>query len=150
VLSKPLNFQMLLSFLSLLRKEESILVVDDDPVFCQTLKDILTMRGYRVETETNPHKVLGHLEKDYKLAVVLDLKLGEVNGTDVLKEIRARYPDKPVVLVTGYREEMALSIEKGRKIGAYTCMYKPLEIDDLLQVFEDIRVNKLQHVLDEA
>ena len=54
VLSKPLNFQMVLSFLSLLRKEESILVVDDDPEFCKTLKDILTMRGYQVETEGEP------------------------------------------------------------------------------------------------
>src|ERR1017187_4470414 len=42
VLSKPLNFPMILSFLSLLRKEESVLVVDDDPGFCEALKDILT------------------------------------------------------------------------------------------------------------
>lgn len=150
VLSKPLNFQMILSFLSLLRKEESILVVDDDPAFCKTLQDILTMRGYRVVTEADPHRVLDHMEKDYQLAVVLDLKLGDTNGTDVLKEVRARYPDKPVVLVTGYRDEMALSIENGRRIGAYTCLYKPVEIDALLQIFEEIRVTKLQHVLGDA
>ena len=150
VLNKPLNFQIILSFLSLLRKEESILVVDDDPAFCKTLQDILIMRGYRVVTETDPDKVLDHLEMAYQLAVVLDLKLGAVNGTDVLKEVRARYPDKPVVLVTGYHDEMALSIEKARKIGAYTCLYKPVEIDGLLQIFEEIRVNKLQHVLGEA
>ena len=70
------------------------------------MKDILTLSGYQVETESEPQKVLGHLEKDYKLVVVLDLKLGAVNGTDVLKEIRAKYPTKPVVLVTGYRQEM--------------------------------------------
>ena len=50
------------------------------------------------------------------------------------KEIRAKYPAKPVVLVTGYREEMASSIEKARKIGAYTCLYKPFEMDGLLQI----------------
>ena len=147
VLSKPLNFPMILSFLSLLRKEESILVVDDDPIFCKTLKDVMTLRGFRVETESEPQKVLGHLEKDYKLAIVLDLKLGTVNGTDVLKEVRAKYPTKPVVLVTGYRREMGDSIEKGRRIGAYTCLYKPLEMDDLFQVIEDIRIKKLQNLL---
>jgi DNA-binding NtrC family response regulator len=147
VMSKPLDFQVILSFLSLLRKEESILVVDDDPGFCKTLKDILTLRGYRVETESEPKKVLDHLEKDYKLAVVLDLKLGAADGTDVLKEVRAKYPSKPVVLVTGYREEMANSIEKARRIGAYTCLYKPLEIDSLLQMIEDIRLKKLQNLL---
>lgn len=147
VLGKPLNFPMVLSFISLLNKEESILVVDDDPMFCKTLKDILTLRGFHVETESEPQKVLGHLEKNYKLAVVLDLKLGAVNGVDVLKDIRAKYPGKPVVLMTGYREEMGDSIEQGRRNGAYTCLYKPFETDDLFELIEKIRVEKLKNVV---
>lgn len=151
ILSKPLNFPVILSFLSLLSKEESILVVDDDPEFCRTLKDILTLRGFQVETETQPQSVLGRLQDNYKLAVVLlDLKLGAVNGLDVLKEIRAKYPGKPVVLVTGYREEMADSIEQARKIGAYTCLYKPFEMEDLFKLIEEIRLQKLGNSLDSA
>lgn len=147
VLSKPLNFQMILVFLSLLRREESILVVDDDPQFCKTLKDILMLRGYQVETESEPQKVLDKLDKDYKLAVVLDLKLGAINGVDVLKEIRAKYPTKPVVLVTGYRKEMGSSIEKAQKIGAYTYLYNTFEINDLTSLIEEIRFKKLQNLL---
>jgi DNA-binding NtrC family response regulator len=147
VLSKPLNFPMILAFLSLLRKEESILVVDDDPNFCKTLKDLLTLRGFRVETESEPRNVMARLDKDYKLAIVLDLKLGAINGTEILKEVRAKYPTKPVVLVTGYRQEMGDSIEKGRRIGAYTCLYKPFEMDDLFKLIEEIRVKKLQNLL---
>jgi two-component system response regulator HydG len=147
VLSKPLNFQMILVFLSLLHREENILVVDDDPKFCETLKDILTLRGYQVATESEPRKVLDDLDKDYKLAVVLDLKLGAIDGMDVLKEIRAKYPTKPVVLVTGYREEMGSAIEKAQKIGAITCLYKPVEIDDLTSLIEEIRLKKLQNLL---
>jgi DNA-binding NtrC family response regulator len=147
VLSKPLNFPMILSFLALLRKEESILVVDDDPIFCKTLKDILTLRGFSVETESDPQKVLSHLEREHKLAIILDLKLGTVDGTEVLKEVRAKYPAKPVVLITGYREEMVNSIEKGRRIGAYTCLYKPFESDELFRVLEEIRLGKLKNLL---
>jgi DNA-binding NtrC family response regulator len=147
VLSKPLNFPMILSFLSLLSKEESILVVDDDPKFSRSLQDILTLRGFKVQTESEPRKVLDHLEKDYQLAVVLDLKLGGVNGVDVLKDIHAKYPGKPVVLMTSYRQEMGNSVELGRQIGAYTCLYKPFESDDLFQVLEEIRIGKLQNVL---
>jgi DNA-binding NtrC family response regulator len=150
VLSKPLNFPMILSFISLLRKEESILVVDDDPAFCQTLKKIMSMKGFQVETECEAKNVLEDMEKDYKLAVVLDLKLGDVNGVEVLKNIRARYPGKPVVLVTGYREEMTDSIEQARQIGAYTCLYKPLEMDDLFRLIEEIRINKLHNLLASA
>ncbi len=148
VLSKPLNFPIILSFLSLLDREESILIVDDDPEFCKTLKDILTLKGLQVETETEPHSVMGHLESNYRLAIVLlDLKLGEVNGVEVLKDIQARYPGKPVVLITGYRKEMADSIELARKIGAYTCLYKPFEMDDLFRLIEEIRLKKLQSLL---
>jgi DNA-binding NtrC family response regulator len=148
VLAKPLNFQMILAFLALLRKEENVLIVDDDPNFLHTLKDILSLRGFRVETEQEPQKTLNHIDKDYKLVVLLDLKLGAVNGLDVLQKIRAKYPTKPVVLVTGYRQEMADSIEKGLKVGAYTCLYKPLEVEKLVELIEEIRLKKLQHLLE--
>lgn len=148
ILNKPMNIQVVLSFLSLLRKEESILVVDDDPEFCKTLTDILALRGYRVETENTPQNVMEHLEKSYRLVVVLNLKLGDTNGLGLLQQIRARYPSKPVVLVTGYRHEMGDSIEQGLKIGAYTALYKPFETEGLLNLIEEIRVKKLRNRLE--
>lgn len=147
VLAKPLNFQMVLSFLSLLHKEENILVVDDDPSFGKTLKDILTLRGYQVETETDSYKVMQHLETNYKLVVVLDLKLGDGDGVEVLKQIHAKYPNKPVVMMTGYRQEMSKAIDKASQIGAYTVLYKPFETEALFQMIEEIRIKKLQNAL---
>lgn len=150
VLAKPIDIQQVLSFLSILRKEESILIVDDDPTFCKTLRDILQTRGYRVETETEAEKVLEHMEQDYKLLVILDLKLGNDNGVDVLMNIRQRYPTKPVVMVTGYREGMTSSIENGIRIGAHTCLYKPFATEELIEVIEDISKRKLKAVLGES
>ncbi len=149
VLTKPVDLQMVLAFLSLMRKEESVLVVDDDPGFCATVRDILQSRGYRVVTEIDPGKVLGHMEQNYKLVVVLDLKLGNTDGLEVLKSIRAKYPSKPVVLVTAYRDEMAGSIEKGYRLGAYTCLYKPFEAEELIRHIEEIRRRKCRAVLGE-
>lgn len=151
VLSKPLNFPMILSFLSLLREEVSILVVDDDPEFCKTLKDILTLQGFHIETESEPQKVLGHLDNNYELAVVLlDLKLGAVDGVDVIKDIQAKYPGKPIMLMTGYRQEMEDSIDLARKNGVYTCLYKPFEMDELFLLIEEIRIGKLKNFLTAA
>jgi two-component system response regulator HydG len=149
VLNKPIDIQAVLSFLSLLRKERSILVVDDDPQFCRTLGDILQSRGYKVETEINPDHVLGNMEKEYKLVVLLDLKLGDKDGVEVLAAIRAKYPSKPVILVTGYGGEMGEAIEKAFQIGAYACLYKPLEIDELINHIEEIDRKKLREVLEE-
>jgi two-component system response regulator HydG len=149
VLDKPFDIQMVLSFLSLLRREESILVVDDDPAFCQTLKDILQARGCSVDAETDPEKVLGHMEEDYKLVVLLNLKLDNTKGLDVLKNIRAKYPTKPVLLATAYGVETADAIKEGFQIGAYTALYKPLEIESLVGVIKEIRRKKLSAVLGE-
>ncbi len=144
VLTKPIDIQIVLSFLPMLGKEDSILVVDDDPGFCKTLKDILQSRGYRVQTEDNPEKVFAHMEQNYKLAVILDLKLGNVNGLDILKAIRAKHPSKPVILITGYREEMVDSIKKGLQIGAYACFYKPFEMNVLINTINEISKKKFQ------
>lgn len=147
ILAKPLNIQMVLAFLDLLRKQENILVVDDDPNFSRTLKDLLTLRGFRVETAEQAQQVMGGLKQDHKLVVLLDLKPDTVNGLDVLKAIRAEYPSMSVVLMTGYRQEMAGAIDNGLRIGAYTCLYKPFETEALLEVIEEIRLKKLRNML---
>lgn len=149
VLNKPVDIQAVLAFVSLLRRKKSILIVDDDPQFCRTMADILESRGYKVETEMCPENVLADMDQDYKLVVLLDLKLGATNGTEVLKAIRDKYPTKPVILITGYLGEMADSIDKGFQIGAYACLYKPFEIDELVQHIEEIDRKKLQAVLGE-
>ena len=68
-------------------------------------------------------------------------------GLEVLEEIREQHPRLPVVLVTGYREEMAPAIEVALKIGAYTCLYKPFQIERLLQVVGEIRRQELRRAL---
>ena len=150
ILAKPIDVQQMLSFLSMLRKEESILIVDDDPLFCSTLSDILQARGYQVESEGDPDEVLAHLEQKYQLVVILDLKLGSADGVETLERIRARYPTKPVILATGYRQEMMASIEKGFRIGAHACIYKPYETNELLEMIEHIHHQKLRTFLGEA
>lgn len=142
VITKPIDIRAVLSFLSMLRSEGSILIVDDDPEFANTLKEILQARGYKAETESDPDKVPGHVDLADKLLVILDIELGKADGIEVLRAIRSRYPSKPVILVTGYREEMNASIEKGRQIGAYACLYKPFETHLLIDHIEEIRRGK--------
>ena len=75
------------------------------------------------------------------------MKLNDISGLEVLEEIRAQHPHLPVVLVTGYRQEMAQAIEAALKIGAYTCLYKPFQIEGLLQVVAEIRRQELSRIL---
>ena len=145
-LTKPLDINNLLCFLSSLRQQQSVVIVDDDPAFCQTLGDILGARGFAVTKLTDPSGVAESLDSD-ELAVLLDMKLNSIGGLEILKEIRGRCPRVPVILVTGYRQEMSAAIQAALEIGAYACLYKPFEIDELLQSLADLRNRNLSRIL---
>jgi CheY-like chemotaxis protein len=146
VLTKPLDIGLLLNFFSFLRKERSIAVVDDDPLFCGTLADILRLRGFAVTEITDPLAVVPRLERDAGV-VLLDMKLNSVGGLTVLQEIKKQLPHLPVILVTGYRREMACAIEAALQLGAYTCLYKPFDIDEVLELLAQIRHQELRGIL---
>lgn len=145
VLSKPLELGHLLSFFSFLRKEQSVTIVDDDPKFCKTLGDILRARSFAVSQIKDPHGVVEQLEMNEVL--LLDMKLNSISGLDVLKQVRKKYPNLPVILVTGYREKMGERIEKALELGAYTCLYKPLDLEKLFQLLTEIRHGELRQFL---
>ena len=146
ILTKPLDINLLLGFFCSLRRERSVAIVDDDPQFCKTLGDILRARGFSVTQMTDPHGVVERIETDVGV-VLLDMRLNSINGLEVLKEIRERHSRLPVVLVTGYRAEMASAIQVALQLDAYACLYKPLQIEKLLQLLTQIQHQELSRML---
>ena len=152
MLSKPLDLNALLSFFSTLRDEQTIVIVDDDPEFCQTLEAILRARGYHTLAVTDPRLWPGlpgsQTANGAKIQVVLvDVKLHETAGLDVLKRIRAQCPDLPVVVVAAYREEMAAVIEAAQPLNVYAYLYEPVNIEALLQILAEVRQTALRGAL---
>jgi DNA-binding NtrC family response regulator len=145
-LTKPLDIGLLLRFFSFLRGERAVIIVDDDAAFCQTLRKLLQMRGFAARSITNPHQVMENL-RDLKDVVLLDVDLGDVSGIDVLHEIRSRYAHLPVILVTGHRVEMIPEIQESIETDAYTCLYKPIEIANLIKILTQIQHQQLRNQL---
>lgn len=79
-----------------------ILVADDDAVIREGLRRVLSAEGYEVETVSNGRAALERLEEKNFRLLVTDLKMPGLNGLEVLEAIRARQPELPVVLITGY------------------------------------------------
>ncbi len=148
-LNKPLDINLLLCFFSALGRNPSIVIVDDDTQFCETLGAVLRIRNFRVIEVQDPSTLDGILEPEGQV-VLLDMKLRDVSGLDVLKKIRSKHPFIPVILITGYREDMASSIEAALAINAYTCLYKPLHIEELLQVLSTIHHQYAVRLLKES
>lgn len=145
-LVKPLDINLLLSFFSSLRRERSIAIVDDDPLFCRTLGDILRARGFTVLQLADPHGVVERVGTTGQV-VLLDMKLNHINGLDILREIKERHAHLPVILMTGYREEMASTIKAALKLDAYACFYKPLQIEVLLEALTQIHHMEMGRML---
>ena len=145
-LTKPLDINALLSFFSSIRKQRSIVIVDDDPQFCRTLADILRVRGFAVTQVTDPHAVLESIVVNGQV-MLLDMKPGHIDGLELLKAIRKQHPHMPVILVTDYRQEMTSTIEAALEIDAYACLYKPFQIEELLELLTQIRHQEIGKLL---
>ena len=146
VLDKPLDINHLLGFLASLSKNRTVVIVDDDTAFCKTLEDILHQRGFKVAQVNDPYVDVDLMTTDAQV-ILLDIKFNGISGLDVLRNIRKNNPLLPVLMVTGYRKEMAGAIQAALEINAYTCLYKPLEIPQLLQMLTELQITHLRSLL---
>lgn len=109
-----------------------ILLVDDDPVLLQALPHTISLRmsGVQVETADSARKAFDLVQQQEYDAVVSDIKMPGMDGLDLLEQVLARYPDIPVLLITGHGEhELAIRALRG---GAYDYIQKPIDRDDFV------------------
>ncbi|MDD5477678.1 MAG: diguanylate cyclase [Candidatus Omnitrophica bacterium] len=110
-------------------KDIRILIIDDDPNICESLKDILSEEGYEIATAGNIAPAKEDLAKEFYNVVLLDLKFPNGSGLDLLKELKASNSDTAVIVFTGYASaENAIA---ALNEGAFSYMQKPLNIDEL-------------------
>jgi len=110
----------------------SILVVDDEQDFLESVRRALVSSGFRnVRLEKNPLEAMSALEKGatFDLALI-DIHMPEMDGMELLEKLRAESPETECMMVTAVNEAR-VAIECLRK-GAYDYLTKPLSRDDLI------------------
>lgn len=133
VLPKPLEFPRLLGLVEEAVGQPLVLVVDDDAALCATLWDLLRERGYRVCLAHDVATAAERLRADDGFAVVLlDLRLPDGDGADVLRQARGVNPQAQVVLITGHRAEAERQLARVLDEGARAVLHKPLDVAELL------------------
>ena len=108
----------------------SVLVVDDDPSMQQMLMNYLEQHNMRVLPATRRHDVARQLMRAEPSVVILDLSLGQEDGLDLLRELRAR-SDVPVIITTGHRRDEVDRVV-GLELGADDYVTKPFGLRELL------------------
>lgn len=109
---------------------ESILVVDDDINLCTALTDELTEVGYNAEYVTNGFDAIKYLQEKKIDLVLLDLKMPDMDGFDVLREMEEKDINTNVIVLTAYAD--VKSAIDSAKMGASDFISKPYDFDELL------------------
>lgn len=112
------------------------LVIDDDAVFAETLALRLRRRGHQVRIATDPEAALDGCHRLAPTRVVLDLKLAESSGLQLLPELKARQPGAEIVILTGY-SSIATAVS-AIKLGAVNYLAKPAGLDEILAAFDSV------------
>ncbi|HEX7342014.1 MAG TPA: response regulator transcription factor [Rhodanobacteraceae bacterium] len=113
-----------------------LLIVDDDTTFAHVLSRALASRGFAAETANDPDSAIVTARKLRPLFCVLDLKLGEHNGLNLINELKAIVPDMRVLLLTGYAS-IATAVEAIKR-GAHDYLAKPVDADAVARALLDI------------
>jgi len=116
-------------------EKKSILIVDDDKAILKSLRDILQSKGYIISTaETGREAIEKSEDKFYNLAL-LDIKLPDMEGTELLTKMHRTMPRMMKIMITGYPTlENAV---KALNLGADTYIVKPVDPNNLLKVVEE-------------
>ena len=112
--------------------KNKILIIDDDLDMCLVLSKFLLRNGYDVETANSGIKGITKFKEDNFDIVICDFRLGDRDGKDILKEIKAISPETIVLIITGYSDiKIAVDVIK---MGAFDYITKPLIPDEVLNV----------------
>ncbi|MDD2605758.1 MAG: response regulator [Desulfobacterales bacterium] len=119
-----------------------LLIIDDEIVFVEVLAKRLSRRGVRVEKAFSGQQGIQKLRHcDYD-AVLLDLKMVDMDGLEVLKVIKIIDPDLPVILLSGHGASEAA--QRGLAGGAFDFLAKPYDLDRLMEKIQAAVAERLR------
>lgn len=109
----------------------NLLIVDDEIEFAATLAERMELRGIATQTANNGKEALEMVHASPPDLVVLDLKMPDMSGLEVLQSIKSMHPSIEVIMLTGHGST-ASGIE-GMEKGAFDYIMKPVDLNDLLE-----------------
>ncbi len=138
VVYKPFDMDKIIAIIERLLKEKTlILVVDDEFGDRETLKTILVEKGYKVATARDGAEAIKMVKKRHYNIIFLDVRLPNMNGVETFEQVKEIDPGATVIMMTGYTEEEL--VRKAVSEGAYTCIYKPFDMEKVIALVESIR-----------
>ncbi len=106
-----------------------ILVIDDDPVICEAAREVISAEGYSVQTACDGTSGLSVIKDRGFDLIIVDLVMRDIDGIEVLRNVKADDPDAVVIVITGHGT--IESAVQAMKLGAFDFLSKPFTPDEL-------------------
>ena len=113
----------------------SVLAIDDDAVFCQLVKRGLERQDYTVEVAHDESSALENAKKLHADFVLLDLRLGDASGLQLIEPLLEINPDSKIIVLTGYAS--LTTAVQAIKLGAINYLAKPVDVATILKTLAD-------------
>lgn len=111
-----------------------ILVIDDDIKMLELLEKVLLRKGYTVETASKPKEALEKFEANGFDIVVTDINMPEINGLEILRQIKSVSPNTIVIMITAFAT--VSSAVESMKLGAYDYIIKPFNMEEFVLIIQ--------------
>jgi PAS domain S-box-containing protein len=119
-----------------MREQEHILIVDDDEGVCKSLAHVFRHKGYVVETSRTGQQALARVQEKFFNLILLDIKLPDVQGIELLAPLKAMHPDTVLIMATAYAS-LETSV-RALNEGASAYITKPWDVDEVLATVRDV------------
>jgi len=110
-------------------KPVEVLIIDDEVIVCDRLKEFLTGKGLGVEAFTESEKAVARMRERTFDVVVTDLKMTGPTGMDVLRLIRETQPSTVGILITAYGQFE--KVREAEALGAFDVIHKPFQLSEI-------------------
>src|SRR5258706_11371534 len=107
-----------------------LLVIDDDPAGCRLVKAIFAAEGFEVVIERDGRSGLARAASERLDVALLDLRLPDADGLEILERLRTMDPALPIIMLTAHAE--VKSTVRATQLGAFDYLTKPFDQDELL------------------
>ncbi len=111
-------------------RKDSVLIVDDDESTCKSLSIILNKKGYETGTARTGQEALERVQERFFNVVLLDMKLPDTEGVELIVPLKRMYPDMVILIITGHAS--LESAVRSSLEGALAYISKPLSMDSVL------------------
>lgn len=114
-----------------------VLIIDDDALYRGLVVEALSYEGYEVAQASNPTNALRLLNTDSNFTVILcDLQMNGLDGIELLRELRSKYPHIPVIVTSAHSSENGIGARASQEAAYY--LAKPFRITTLVNIIQNI------------